>query len=183
MTTAPHRPAPGPDEAERQVLRARAARLARPADATRADEAGFDVLAFQLAGERYAVDASLVRAVHALRQLTPLPCTPAFVLGVVSVRGQLLTVVDLKKFFGLPDEGLTDLHRVLRVADGEMEFGVLADMELGLMRLRPESLQPPLSTLTGIGAEYVRGIAPDRLIVLDMAAILRDPRLLVDEQA
>ncbi|RZA10077.1 MAG: chemotaxis protein CheW, partial [Lysobacteraceae bacterium] len=93
------------------------------------------------------------------------------------------TVVDLKTFFGLPDEGLTDLHRVLRVGNDEMEFGVLADLELGLLHVEPHSLQPPLPTLTGIGAEYVRGITPDRLIVLDMAAILRDPRLQVDEQA
>ncbi len=188
-----------PDEDEMRVLRERARVLARRPGAAAGDSAEFnrdiaadiaadiadgerlEVLEFRLAGERYAVETSYVRAVHPLRNLTPLPCTPAFVLGVVNVRGHVLTVIDLKRFFELPQEGLTDLHRIVLVGRDDIEFGILADVSVGIASLRLSQLQPPLPTLTAIGAHYLRGITPDSVAVLDMEAIFSDPRMLVDE--
>lgn len=139
-----------------------------------------DVLEFRLAGERYALDVAYVHEVHPLKVFTPLPCTPPFVLGIVSVRGQIVTVIDLKRFFGLPEQGLTDLHRIVLVGDGEI--GLLADMAVGVTALALEALQPPLPTLSGIGADYVKGVTADSMVVLDIVRILADPRMLVDEQ-
>ena len=185
-----------PDEL--RVLRERALALARRedaaadldpdsnarapvADAFSASEGRIEVLEFHLAGERYAVETRFVRAVHPLRNLTPLPCTPDFVLGVVNVRGHVLTVIDLKRFFELPQEGLTDLHRIVLVGRDDIEFGILADVSVGISRLHIDQLQPPLPTLTAIGAHYLRGITSDSMAVLDMEAIFSDPRMRVDE--
>lgn len=141
-----------------------------------------DVLEFRLAHERYAVETSWVREVHALRSITPLPCTPAFVSGVVHLRGQLITVIDLRRFFGLPRVGLADLHRIVRLGAGPVELGVLADLHLDLMSLDPRQLRPASQAPAGLDARFVRGVSPAGAVVLDAAAILADPRLAIDER-
>jgi purine-binding chemotaxis protein CheW len=116
-----------------------------------------------------------------LRNLTPLPCTPAFVTGVVNLRGHIVPVLDLKKFFGLAEQGLTDLHRVILVGQGDLEFGLLADIDVGVLAIPAQRVQRAPPTLDGAGADYLQGVMPDGLALLDMATILADPRILVDE--
>ena len=103
---------PGLDETK-SILRARAEVLARPLVDDRAADEQIELVEFSLASETYAVESSFVREVYSLNDLTPLPCTPAFVLGIVNVRGEIVSVIDIKKFFDLPQKGLTDLHKAI----------------------------------------------------------------------
>lgn len=169
-----------PEERER-VLRERAVALAKEPGRDVAGER-IEIVEFLLAHERYGVESSYVREVWPLRDLTPLPCTPSFVLGIVNVRGQILSVVDLKKLFGLPDRGLGDLNKVLILKSDSMEFGILADSILGVRFVATASLQKSVPTITGVGEEYLRGITEDRLIVLNALRILSDKRLVVNEE-
>ena len=169
-------------EDKRKVLRERAKVLARkPEEKTSAQEQ-VEVVEFLLAHERYALESSYVREVYPLKELTPLPCTPAFVLGIINVRGQILSIIDLKKFFDLPEKGLTDLNKVIVVQREGMAFGILADVILGVRRIAPQDLQPSLPTLTGIRAEYLRGVTKERLVVLDVGKILLDKNIVVQEE-
>jgi purine-binding chemotaxis protein CheW len=164
------------------ILRARARALAhRPAPAP-APSTMLELLEFRLASERYALETRHVQNVHPLRDLTPLPCTPPFVLGIVNVRGRILPVLDLKKFFDLPERGLTDLHRIILVHGNDLELGLLADVIVGVRSVAADSLQPSLPTLTGIRADYLKGIGEQRLVVLDVERILSDPRIIVHEE-
>ena len=174
-----------PDDAsdDIQVLRARARALARRPDAHPGEEASLDVLEFRLGAERYAVETRHVTEVLALGMLTPLPCTPPFVAGIVNVRGRIMMVLNLKKFFGLPDCGLTDLHRIMRLQADGMEMGLLADASTGMRRIALDQLHAPPATLSGIRADYLRGVTSDLLIVLDMARILADPGFIVHDEA
>lgn len=181
MTGQPHSPsAPIPEP--NLVLRARAQALARPPAPTDLEGEVLDVLEFQLASERYAVETSFVREVLPLRDLTPLPCTPPHLLGIVNVRGRILPVFDIKRFFDLPDQGLTDLHRILLIHGHGLELGLLADAVTGTRSLPVDGLQPPLPTLTGIRAEYLLGLTPEGLVVLDLERILTDPKIVVHEE-
>lgn len=163
------------------ILRQRAARLAyRPPPG--ADAEVMEVIEFGLADERYALQASRVHDVQPLRELNPLPCTPSFLRGLVNVRGRLVPVIDLKRFFGLPERGITDLHRVLLLRTPELEIGLLADTVEGVHSLDLQHIQPSLPTLTGIRDEFLRGVTADRLVILDAEAILADPRIIVDEE-
>jgi purine-binding chemotaxis protein CheW len=171
----------GNPEAER-ILRARAVTLARRRSSPPATDTLLELLEFRLASERYAIESRHVQEVHPLRELTPLPGTPPFVLGIVNVRGRMLPVFDLKRFFDLPEQGLTDLHRIIRVAGGDLELGVLADVVVGVHSVPADSLQPSLPTLTGIRADYLKGISGERLIVLDFDRILSDPKIIVHEE-
>jgi purine-binding chemotaxis protein CheW len=164
----------------RQVLRARARALARPPEHAPVAETWIELLEFTLAHERYAVETRYAREVYPLKDLTPLPCTPPFVLGIVNVRGHILSVLDLKKFFDLPEPGLTDLHRIILVRDHEL--GLLADVIVGVRSIPLESLQPSLPTLTGIRGDYLKGVTADRLVVLDLPRILADPKIIVHEE-
>jgi purine-binding chemotaxis protein CheW len=163
-----------------RVLRERAVQLARPpADPTGID--ALELLEFRLASERYAIETRHVTEVHPLRDLTPLPGTPDFVRGIVNLRGRILPVFDLKKFFALPEAGLTDLHRIVEVRGNGLELGLLADMVVNVLTLPRAALQPPLPMLSQIAAGYVMGISEQRVIVLDLDRVLADPRLVVDD--
>ena len=165
-----------------EILRARARALARTQE--REPDAGemLDVLEFHLARERYAVENRYVREVCTLRDLTPLPCTPPFVRGIVNVRGRILPVLDLKKFFDLPEQGLTDLHRIILVRSRDLELGLLADGVVSVRSIPSGSVRASLPTLTGIRADYLKGVTAERLVVLDLGRILADPKIIVHEE-
>ena len=166
-----------------KILRERALALARPlSNAAVAEASRLELLEFRVAAERYAVETRFVQEVHPLRDLTPLPGTPPFVPGIVNVRGQILPVYDLKKLFGLPEPGLTDLHRVIHVRGHDMELGLLADVIVSVRVIAADRLQPSLATLTGIRADYLKGITDDRVVVLDLDRILSDPKIVVHDE-
>jgi purine-binding chemotaxis protein CheW len=164
------------------LLRARAKELARIPERPPVVETSLELLEFRLAQECYALENRYVLEVHPLKELTPLPCTPPFVLGIVNVRGRILPVLDLKKCFDLPEKGLTDLHRIILVRGNDLELGLLADVVVGVRSIPADSLQPSLPTLTGIRADYLKGVTAERLVVLDLARILADPTLVVHEE-
>lgn len=164
------------------ILRARARALARPRDNAVVANASLELLEFRLAHECYALETRHVREVYPLKSLTPVPCTPSFVRGIVNVRGRITPVIDIKKFFDLPDQGLTDLHCVILLRGNDLELGLLADVIVGVRTIPPGSLQPTLPTLTGIRAEYLKGVTAQRLVVLDLDRLLTDPKIIVQEE-
>lgn len=167
---------------KKEILKARAKALAREPEREQKAEEYFEVVEFLLAYEKYAIETAYIREVYPLRELTPLPCTPRFVLGIINVRGQILSVIDIKKFFDLPEKGLTDLNKVIILHTNNMEFGILADKILGVRSIAAGEMQPSLPTLTGIRAEYLKGVTEEMRIILDAKKILNDDRILVHEE-
>jgi purine-binding chemotaxis protein CheW len=171
--------APDPEEAKR-ILKARAQALAREPEKAQAADA-LELVEFLLAHETYAVESRHVREVYPLENLTPLPCTPAFVVGIVNLRGEILSVIDIKKFFDLPEKGLTDLNKVIVLHSDKMLFGILADAILGVRRVPLSEVQPSLPTLTGIREKYLKGVTRERTVVLDAEKLLADENIIVQE--
>ena len=165
-----------------QVLRARARLLARKVERPAAQDTSLELLEFGLAQERYALEHRWVQEVFPLKELTPLPHTPPFIRGIVNLRGRILPVFDLKRFFDFPEKGLTDLHRIILVRANDLELGLLADYVVGMRSIPAESLQASLPTLTGIGSDYLKGVTAERLIVLDLPRILADPKIIVNDE-
>ena len=85
-----------------------------------------EIITFTLATETYGVESAFVREVYPLKEFTPLPGLPPFIFGIICVRGQILPVVDLKKFFNLPEKGLGEMNKVIILGNGQMEFGIMA---------------------------------------------------------
>ena len=169
-------------DSRRDVLHARAEALAREPESRQATVAALEVIEFGLAHERYAIEAAYVREVHPLDDLTPLPGTPPFVAGIVNVRGRILAVIDLKRFFDLPEVGITDAHKVILIYTDEMELGILADTVLGIRSIPLDTIQPSLPTLTGLRGEYLRGVTAGQLVILAADRILADRKIVVHDE-
>ena len=178
---------PSPEEKKR-ILKARAKELA--GEQAEEDSGGsVDVIEFRLAQERYSVESAYVREVFSLKDITPIPGLPPFVAGIVNVRGRILSIIDIKKFFDLPEKGLGDLNKVIILDSGHamtsvggMEFGILADAILGTRSIAVSELQAAPVTFTGVREEYLKGITADRMAVLDGEKLLSDERLIVREE-
>ncbi len=143
-------------------------------------DAWLDVLCFNLSEEFYAIEARYISAVMPLPQFTPLPNIPSFVLGIVNVRGHIVSVVDLRVFFELPITGLSDKNFLAVLQGEDMEFGLLIDRVVGITRIPRASLQSGLANLNGVRANYLLGVTPEQWTVLDGARLLADPNLRVN---
>lgn len=168
-------------EEKRGILKTRAMALALEFEKEEPGER-IEIVEFLLSSERYGLELRNVREVWPLKDLTPIPCTPPFVLGVINVRGQILSIIDLKKLLDLPEKGLGDLNKVLILKSDTMEFGILADDIIGVRSVPLRELKQSVPTLTGLGQEYLKGVSKERLIVLDAGRILLDKRIVVEEE-
>lgn len=173
--------APSAEETQR-ILKTRALALAQEPLREEAAAEDIEILEFTLAYERYAIESHFVRQVASLESLTPLPCTPAFVLGIVNLRGALYPVIDLRKFFELPEKGLTSFNKIIVLQSGKILFSILADTIIGVRRIFKNHIQPSLPTLTGVRRNYLMGITPERLVVLDAEKLLMDESINVQDQ-
>ena len=174
--------APAPEE-KRSLLRARARALAHEPQQAATAQQFLEIIEFRLASETYGLEAAFVREVLPLKDFTPLPGAPSFVLGILSARGQILSIVDLKKFFNLPEKGLGQLNRVIILHSEQIEFGILADAILGARPIALDAIQASPPTVTGIGATYMRGVTGEGVIILDAAKILSDETIVVHQEA
>jgi purine-binding chemotaxis protein CheW len=172
-----------PTAAEKKIiLKARAEALARDKGGQAGAKEHLEIVEFLLSHEKYGIESSSVREICPLKEFTPLPGTPPFLLGITGLRGRIFPVIDVRKFFDLPKKGLTDLNKVIVVYNSEMELGILADTILGIRSIPVREIQPSLPTLTGIRAAYLKGVAAERLVILDVEKILADEEVLIREE-
>lgn len=172
---------PDPED-KKKVLRARANLLAKRPAAPQA-VGSLEVVEFQIGQEQYGIETRYIREVYPLKDFTQVPGVPSFVFGLINVRGQIISVIDIRKFFEMPEKGLSDLNRVIIIHDEHMEFGILADAILRVRAVPLEELQPSLPTLTGIREEFLKGVTRERLVVLDAEKLLTDKNVIVHEEA
>ena len=152
------------------ILRKRAAQLARVPASDRAAEA-MPAVVFELADERYAIDARIVLQVHVLRQLTPLAGARPPLFGITHWRGMVLTILDLRAELGVRSSGVTDLSRVLVIDGGRNPFGILADAARDFIDLAQTTVRP-LGAEEAAARTLLRGITDDAVLVMDPDAVL-----------
>jgi len=172
---------PGPEE-KKKILKARADLLALEPEKEREDEQ-IEVVEFLLSNEHYGIESHYIREVYPIKDFTPLPCAPPFVFGLINVRGLIISVIDIKKFFEMPEKGISDLNKVIIIHDEKMEFGILADSIAGERKIAVSEIGPPLPTLTGIREEFLRGVTGEQMVILDAKRLLADRNIVVHEEA
>jgi purine-binding chemotaxis protein CheW len=171
-----------PPEEVRRILRERAQRLARPLAETQTATDVLELAVFTLAGARYGIEAAHVLEVTPLRELTPVPCTPPCILGVMNHRGRLLPILDFRRLFALAAHEVAAESRVVAVEAGGMTFGILADAVLGTIRVGAHEILSPPVTLLHDHQAFLRGVTGEMVAMLDLEALARDPRILVNEE-
>ncbi len=163
--------------AVRRLLQERARLYARPPDAESSGPS-VRVLQFRVAGEQYAAEMTVLREVSPARGITPVPCTPAYVAGVLNVRGEIVTVLDLASALGGPLSGRApDTGMVLLVEVHGVRAGLLVDELLGDAELALDQLDPPLSD-----REFIRGVAGAQTALLKLEELLSSGRFDVLEE-
>ena len=143
------------------------------------------LVTFKLGRDRYGVSIDMVREIQRAEGITTVPTAPPFVNGVMNLRGSILSVVDIRTFFGLPAVNQGPRARILLVESGDLRVGLLVERVDEIAQINTADIQPPLSPGQGIAEDYIRGIVKHRgemLIVINLKRILENPRLVVEEK-
>ena len=164
-----------------EILQERARQLAALSKSESKSQFFLDVVEFYLADDRYCIESKYVQEVIRLKDVTPIPCTPFFHVGLMTVRGQALSMIDIKRFLNLPEKGLTNLSKAIVVEYGDIRLGILAETIVGVRSIDPAEIQAPLPTLGAVGG-YLRGLTAGNTLVLDVVKILSDKRMEVQEE-
>lgn len=166
---------------EHLILKTRAEKLAKPVKDTTVS-GDLEILKFTLANEIYAFETKYIKEVLELKELVPLPLTPNFVKGIICLRGEIISVLDIKTFFNLQFQGITDLNRVIILRLNEMAFGILADKILNVENIFSSHLHKSLLSSNSILGDYILGVTSDRLTVLDGYKFLTEDKIIVSDE-
>lgn len=135
------------------------------------------VVVFDLAGEHYGADIAVVQEVRELQKITPVPRTPAYILGVTNLRGGVIPVIDLRRRLGLPSSPPTKATRIaVAETDSGGTIGMIVDAVTEVITIRHADIEAPSPVLTtSVDAGYISGVArvPSGIVILlDLARVL-----------
>lgn len=130
----------------------------------------FKMVTFSLAGKDYAIDIMKVKEIAKAGHFTYVPNTLPFVLGVYNLRGDIIPIIDLRRFFNIevPEREKDTLENMLIVSVEDQPFGVVVDVIDKVVGIQESSIQPPHPLFGDINIKYIYGIVEsnDRLYVL-----------------
>ncbi|MDF2670713.1 MAG: CheW protein [Paenibacillus sp.] len=144
------------------------------------------VIVFTLAHEQYGVEVERVRTIERMQPLTRVPRTPAFVKGVINLRGIVVPVIDLRGRFQLTESDYTENSRIIIVAVNEMEVGLIVDSANDVLDVDSDNIEDPPEIVGGIRAKYLRGVAKlsagNLLVLLNLEEVLNKSEIVQLEQ-
>ena len=125
-------------------------------------------LAVFLDNEGYGLAVLKIREIIRLQKITPVPRMPAFVKGVINLRGRIIPVVDLRGRFGMAETEPTKETRIVVAESSSTRVGLIVDSVSEVLLLPLDSVEATPGVASGADAEYLRGIAKlgDRLVLL-----------------
>ncbi len=143
-------------------------------------------LSFKLDEEIYALDINQVREVLDFTQMTKVPRMPAFMRGVINLRGGVVPVVDLRLKFGL-SEAEPDVNTCIIIIEVSLEseetiLGILVDSVQEVMSLEPDQIEPPPRIGTRLKTEFIKGMGKkenDFIIILESRKVFSAEELAV----
>jgi len=174
---------PGSYAYSRKILHARALVLSIPhqEDSSEQEDKVYVVM-FVLSGETYCIEAEFVKEVLPLKELTVVPCTPPFVIGVISIRGQIFTVLNLKKVFNLVEKGISEFKKVIIIQFEDISFGIVADTILNSKYILRSMINLAPYSVKNQKNEYISGVTSDGLIILNGEALIKSSELIVNHK-
>ena len=159
----------------RRILEGRATRLARLRDVDDESRSEVELLTFESAGQLFAIRLDQVEGIARLTGLTPLPGAPAYILGLVRVRGRFVTLFEPRELF-LPDRpGLTDATKVIAARDGDRVVALAAGDVRDVVSISRKEMDAARVSADGLTRAISTG--NDDIAVLDVAVLLKDARL------
>ncbi|MCS7130595.1 MAG: chemotaxis protein CheW [Archaeoglobaceae archaeon] len=136
------------------------------------------VIVFRLGEERYGVDISQVREIIRPSQITKIPNAPDFVEGVINLRGQITTIVNLRKRFGMVPKPIDNDTRIIVVEYNNAVIGMMVDTVNEVKYLPQKDIESLPSIITSReSAKFLKGVGklPDGLLILiDLNKVLNE---------
>ncbi len=135
---------------------------------------------FRLGSETYGIDVMQVREVLRGTEISPVPGAPSYVLGIINLRGNVVTIIDTRSRFGLPSQEMDDASRILILEAGDHVVGFLVDSVCEVAELRASEVESAPDTGAGDSARFILGLANRKeglLILVDASKLLSDDEL------
>jgi purine-binding chemotaxis protein CheW len=166
-------------KSKQDILRERAATLAaQPARSDRVTV--FQVICFSVGGENYAIDEIYVKEVCISSRITPIPCTPEWLAGVVNRHGKIVGLIDFRKLFKNPEEKPNSHIIIIQIDD--FEFGILSEAIIGQRQVFEDELQTAeVTEILNTPPKWLKAITRDGLIILDCEAMRNDKCIQVND--
>jgi purine-binding chemotaxis protein CheW len=175
---------PNATPAEKATFRERAENLIHSTDTQ--DFTGLMPLAvIGLNGEYFGLDLKVVREFTDIRKVTPIPCCPEHIVGNMNLRGEIVTLVDIRNTLSLPFQGATDRSKAMIIHINDLVAGMTVDEVFDVMYLNPSEITSVPAAIHSMNDEYLRGTAPYRekmMAILDLPKIITKGDLDVNEE-
>lgn len=142
-----------------------------------------EVIEFNVNNEKYAFDIKYINEVFKPKKVTPLPCTPSFIIGIINFRGKILSVIDIRNFIGFTNDikGFNEVRQVIIVKVNEFEVGILVDNVSGYYSISVEEIQKNVLTLTEDRKEFIVGIARNSTMIIDIKNVMLSEKIIVND--
>jgi len=132
---------------------------------------------FFLDNEKYGIKVMQVQEVLRMTEIAPVPGAPDYVLGIINLRGNVVTVIDSRRRFGLPEKEADDSTRIVIIeAEGNV-VGILVDSVAEVVDLRADDIEMAPNVGTDESSKYIQGvssISEELLILVDVNRLLSD---------
>jgi len=132
---------------------------------------------FVLMEETYGINVMQVQEVLRVTEIAPVPGAPAYVLGIINLRGNVVTVIDTRIRFGLPTVEMDDASRIIVIESEKQVVGILVDAVAEVVELRENEIDPAPNVGTEESSRYIQGVATrgeSLLILVDLNKLLTD---------
>ncbi|AXY00600.1 MULTISPECIES: chemotaxis protein CheW [Vibrio] len=132
---------------------------------------------FQLEEETYGINVMQVREVLRYTEIAPVPGAPDYVLGIINLRGNVVTVIDTRSRFGLMEGEVTDNTRIIVIESERQVIGILVDSVAEVVYLRSSEIDTTPSVGTDESAKFIQGVSNrdgKLLILVDLNKLLSD---------
>ncbi len=129
---------------------------------------------FKLGQEKYAFDIEAIGGINELKSITPLPDAPAFIEGLMNLRGEIIPIIDLKKRFNLTLESTGD-GRVIIVQTDKGDLGFLVDDASETLRVDEEDILPTPKVILSRTNRYLTGVIrreQEVILIIDLGIVL-----------
>ncbi len=148
----------------------------KPAE-EKASEEVFQWVTFKLENETYGVNVMQVQEVLRYTEIAPVPGAPDYVLGIINLRGNVVTVIDTRLKFGLMSAEITDNSRIIIIEAEKQVVGILVDSVAEVVYLKASEIDDAPSVGTEESARFIQGVSnrkDDLLILVDLNKLLSD---------
>lgn len=143
------------------------------------------VIVFQLMDMEYAINVDAVQSIEKVLSITRIPKTPAYVKGVINLRGLVTPIVDLRERFGLASSEMDDSTRIIIVTLEDYEVGLIVDAANDVLDIPVDSIVPQPEVVGSIESDFISGVAKigkHLLVMLNLDTVLEPiKRVTTDE--